>query len=287
VNKSQTKYKKAFFLSISSDIASYIALKLLEEGTEIHGTFRTSSDTTEKLRVKGAHLYKLNCFNSSEIEELFKEGARYKDWDLAMISPATGLPINRFDLCDWKEWEDSFSMNSLRQFQVIHRLLPLRSKKDPFLFLWSGPGTNNAPKNYSALTTAKIAQIKMCELLDAEFEDLRSTIVGPGWVNTKGHKETLQAKNTSGENYQRTLNRINSDNTTSLERIYDFFKWCSSQEKSVVSGRNFSIQGDIWGDDSLNTHLLSSANAFKMRRFDNDWKPNEQKTSFEPPKYKL
>ena len=42
--------------------------------------------------------------------------------------------------------------------------------------LWAGPGTNNAPKYYSAYITSKVAQIKMTELLDEEFDDLDITI---------------------------------------------------------------------------------------------------------------
>ena len=42
------------------------------------------------------------------------------------------------------------------------------------------PGTNNAPKDQSAVIIAKIAQIKFVEILNEEYEDLIPVIVGPG-----------------------------------------------------------------------------------------------------------
>jgi hypothetical protein len=150
------------------------------------------------------------------------------------------------------------------------------------VYLWSGPGTNNAPENYSAEISAKIAQIKICELLDQEYRDLRFVIVGPGWVNTKTHKETMDAKETSGVNYFRTLEKLKSSNCTTLPTIYDFFCWVWGQKKEVISGRNFSIRGDLWGQKSLEKRLLASENSLKLRRFDNDWSPDMLEISFLP-----
>lgn len=275
--------RKAFFVSISSDIASYIALKLLRSGTKVNGTFRSATERTEELQAEGAVLYQLNCNSKESINDLFADKTIGQDWDLLMISPATMNPINQFQLCDWDEWEASYSLNSLRQFQILHAMMPRRNRQIyPLVFMWSGPGTNDAPVNYTAEITAKIAQIKMCELLDKECEDIRFIIVGPGWVNTKAHKETLAAKSFAGTNYERTLVKINSGETTGFSTIYEFFTWAWLREKSIISGRNFSIRGDIWGTKELNDYLKGSENSFKLRRFDNDWRPDKNFTSFSP-----
>jgi len=46
--------------------------------------------------------------------------------------------------------------------------------------LCAGTGSNSAPKYYSAYTISKIAQTKMTELLDKEFDDIKVSIIGPG-----------------------------------------------------------------------------------------------------------
>ena len=91
--------------------------------------------------------------------------------------------------------------------RFIHGLLPNRNLDKasiPSVLMFAGPGTNNAPKDYSALTISKIALIKMVELFDAEIIDTSFSILGPGWVKTKFHDSTIQSKDAAGSNYFKT-----------------------------------------------------------------------------------
>ncbi len=59
----------------------------------------------------------------------------------------------------------------------------------------AGGGTNNPFTNYSAYCVAKIALIKMTELLDDEEKKLNIFIIGPGFVRTRIHrKRCVQGK---------------------------------------------------------------------------------------------
>ena len=199
-------------------------------------------------------------------------------WDVFMACPATMEPIQPFVRCDFDEWERSFHVNFLQQMRLLHALLPSRRQggpRPPIVILFAGPGTNNAPLNYSAEITAKIAQIKMCELLDAEVPDTRFVIVGPGWVKTKIHQETLRAGKVAGANYQRTLHKLESDECTPMERVLDFLDWAIEQPREVIGGRNFSIVNDLWGTGRLNQQLAATPDMFKLRRFLNDWRSEE------------
>ena len=118
------------------------------------------------------------------------------------------------------------------------------------------PGTNNAPKDQSAVIIAKIAQIKFVEILNEEYEDLIPVIVGPGWVNTKTHNEVLSIGPSAGYKYFQTKERIESGNFTSMEKIMDFFDWIIKKEKKAVGGRNFSIRSDIWEKEILLLNFL-------------------------------
>ncbi|MDO8732901.1 MAG: SDR family oxidoreductase [Actinomycetota bacterium] len=278
--------QRSFIVGISSDIAADMSLRLLGSGSFVQGTYRTPSAQTEALATKGAELHQLDCSDKDAIASLVSDESIANQWDLLMLAPATMNPIGRFDECVWDEWEDSFALNSTRQFQFIHALIGRRNRAgNPLVFLWSGPGSNGAAVGYSAITAAKIAQIKMCELLAAEYPDTRFVVVGPGWVATKVHRETLAAESRAGANLERTANRLQSPLTTTFDEIWDFFEWVNNQEVSAVSGRNFSIRSDLWGQDALATFLRDNPHAFKLRRANNDWKPGQQATTYEPPTY--
>ena len=172
----------------------------------------------------------------------------------------------------------SVRANFTGQLQIVRELLPARnlnSSHGPCVIFFAGGGTNNAVKNYSAYTISKIALIKMCELLDAEIPDTRFTILGPGWVKTKIHQETLRAGKVAGANYQRTLHKLESDECTPMERVLDFLDWAIEQPREVIGGRNFSIVNDLWGTGRLNQQLAATPDMFKLRRFLNDWRSEE------------
>ena len=95
-------------------------------------------------------------------------------------------------------------MNLTSQLEVLHAIYPLKQRgKQAHVAFLAGAGTNNAFTNYSAYAASKVALIKMCELLNDEAPDLNVFIVGPGFVKTKNHNETIKAGIKAGENYHR------------------------------------------------------------------------------------
>jgi NAD(P)-dependent dehydrogenase (short-subunit alcohol dehydrogenase family) len=194
-------------------------------------------------------------------------------WETLVVCPGSTDPVGAFDQCDFDEWESSVRVNFTAQMQVIHELLPFRSLSatpGAGVILFAGGGTNNAPCNYSAYIISKIALIKMCELLDAELPNTRFTILGPGWVKTKIHHSSLRAPARAGANYQRIIDRFNSNNWTPMEAVLDCCDWIVSQPRQTVGGRNFSLVNDPWGTPELEMALLQDQNLYKLRRHGND-----------------
>jgi NADP-dependent 3-hydroxy acid dehydrogenase YdfG len=183
-------------------------------------------------------------------------------------------PIKNFFNCSFDEWEQSVLLNSLAQLRVLHGLFPFREKNvTSSVIFFAGGGTNGPFTNYSAYCAAKILLIKICELLDDENEDVNPYIIGPGWVRTKMHNQTINNPLESGKNYQRTIDFLSSDiQGTSYDDIYNCIKWCNSQGKSVAGGRNFSVVHDRWSSDGdlLVETLRNDINKYKLRRFKND-----------------
>lgn len=265
--------KRYIIISISSDFGLALANNWLDQGHEVIGTFRNISDRLKELETKGAILLKCDLSSSIDIDKVCLEISRDYEWDVLCIAPATLEPVGEFIKTAFDEWENSINLNFTSQMRIIYNLISSRRKDSnhgPIVILFAGGGTNNATKYYSAYTISKIAQIKMTELLDAEIPDTRFCIIGPGWVKTKIHEATIKAGViNAGENYQKTLDIINSKNDTNLEKVVECCNWVISSSRDIVSGRNFSLVYDQWGTDSLNEKLKYDSNLFKLRRFGN------------------
>lgn len=257
-------------VSATSDIGFELALKWAKQGNNVVGTYRTKNDKVDSLNHSNVRMYKCDLSNSNSIE-IFT--ANIQKWDVLVICPGTMEPVGGFDGVVFSDWKKSIGVNFISQLETLHRLLPKRSsnlKHGPVVIFFAGGGTNSAPVNYSAYTVSKIALIKMTELLDAEIPDTRFSIIGPGWVDTKIHQETLKAGAKAGNSYQQTIQKLKiSDDMTPMAKIYDCCNWIINSPRDIISGRNFSVVHDEWGQKNLDDQLKDDANMYKLRRHSN------------------
>jgi len=270
-----TTDRSAIVISASSDIGTAICTRWKSDGWEVCGSYRTKSAATEELTELGVKLFYCDLSDSISIRDACSGLVELcPQWDALVMCPGTQAPIGAFIDCGFDDWEASLKVNFSSQLRIIHQLLPARHTQtvlDPIVVLFAGGGTNSAPPNYSAYTISKIALIKMCELLDAEIPDTRFTIVGPGWVKTKIHKNTLKAGAPVGVNYQRTIDKLAGNDCTPMDEILDCFDWLVDAPRELVSGRNFSVVFDKWGNEALSKMLAENPDMYKLRRYGNDW----------------
>lgn len=265
--------KKVIILSITSDIGKEMALRWQDAGCEISGTYRKKEDNYNELSLASVNMCYANMLEKSSINDAINYfRKKCNPWDVAVLCPASQDPIGRFDKVDFDEWEESILLNFTSQLRFLHGILPFRNKKvTPTVILFAGGGTNNATFNYSAYTVSKVASIKMTELLDAEIGDVKFIIYGPGWVKTKIHQSTLNNRDMSGENYEKTVNKLNSNECTDMNEIINSIEWGINKGKETVGGRNFSVVFDSWGGQELEQELNNDENMYKLRRYKNDF----------------
>jgi NAD(P)-dependent dehydrogenase (short-subunit alcohol dehydrogenase family) len=275
MDRADKSRRRAIILSVSSDVGTALARRWLSQGYAVAGTFRTPSADLEELRAAGALLVQCDVADATSVREACGQLCdEFPGWDTLVLCPGMLEPVGPFESCEFSAWEASLRTNLTGPLRVLHGLLPARDREaDPCVLFFAGGGTNNAPLNYSAYTTSKIALIKACELLDAEIPDTRFVILGTGWVKTKIHEATLRAGPLAGENYRRTVDKLGGDGCTPMARVLDFCDWAVRAPRAVVSGRNFSVPHDDWGDPALNERLTGAPNTFKLRRFGNDGPP--------------
>ncbi len=273
---SSKKISKAVIVSISSDIGYALAKRWQQRGMKVGGTYRTPSSLVDDLQSSGVKTIYCDLADSRSVHEAGVSLRHdFSQWDYLVLCPGMLEPVGSFIDGDFAAWEKSLEINFTRQVQFVHELLPSRNKTGdhpPVVLFFAGGGTNNATVDYSAYTISKIALIKICELLDAEIPDTNFVIIGPGWVKTKIHQATLKAGKKAGANYQKTIDRLASDQCTPMETILDCCDWLIQADRRVVSGRNFSVVFDKWGEASLVRKLEEDPHMYKLRREGNDWK---------------
>lgn len=198
---------------------------------------------------------------------------RFDGWTVLVIAAGLQDPVGPFLECDFDDWESSIVVNVVAQLRIVQKLMPVRAascKNGPIVLFFAGGGTNNATMNYSAYTISKVALIKMCELLDAEIADTRFAILGPGLVKTKIHKSTGMAGSRAGANYRRTLEKLASGECVPIDKVVECCDWIIASPRQIVSGRNFSVAFDRWGNQELEDILRADQSMYKLRRWGND-----------------
>ncbi len=268
---SNSKEKSVFILSLSSDIGHQLALRYLNAGFKVSGTYR-KREYVEDL-IGRCLLVPCDICKKVDVEQLeFACKEANLSWNIFISCVGQLDPIGSFFTCDFDKWQESVQINMLGQLRALHALYPLRAPTgEKHVIFFAGAGTNNPATNYSAYCCSKISLIKMCELLDDENPDLNFTIIGPGIVRTKIHQQTI-ASYVRDENYENVASFLKSDMPgTSHDEIHECINWCIESGRNIVGGRNISLVYDEWRENAkaLKWKLLNDKNMYKLRRYRN------------------
>lgn len=261
-------------ISASSDIGAALAGSWMSAGHKVTGTYRTRSAAVDELLDSGMTAIECDLTNHASVDSACHEiSSNSEPWDVLVLAPGLQDPVGPFAETPIEEWEESLNVNFAAQLRVVRRLLDSRNtdaQRHPCVLFFAGGGTNSATVNYSAYTVSKIALIKMCELLDAEIADVKFTVIGPGWVETKIHESTVRAGPRAGDNYTRTIQKLAGEDLVPMKSVVECCDWVVDSDRPVVGGRNISLVFDRWGDPELDRLLREDFDMYKLRRSGND-----------------
>jgi NAD(P)-dependent dehydrogenase (short-subunit alcohol dehydrogenase family) len=264
-----SQIRTAIILGVSADIGTALAERLLADGWTVVGLARSADRLGALEHRNGFSFEPCDLADRSSVAALVERyGKSHPAWSLFISCVGTMQPIGRFFDLDFDAWEASVIVNSTAQLRVLHGLWPRRDKGQMTdIMLMAGGGTNNPVTNYSAYCLSKIALIKMCELLLDEEAGANPFIIGPGYVETRIHRETLAAGDKAGAALQKTRDFMEGAGT-SMDDIYQHLLWCMAVGKAVAGGRNFSTVHDPWRDSgaALASGLAGEPDAFRLRR---------------------
>ena len=263
-----------FILAASADIGQALAGFYADEGWTVVGTFRDRSGVKVLEDRAGVHLLPCDVSSPESIQAMIKAYAALGlRWDRFISAVGVLDPIGPWASHNFDVWEQSVTVNSLAQLRVLHGLYPYRHKGNVVhAAFFAGGGTNSPFTNYSAYCLSKIMLIKMCELIDDEVPDVNAFVVGPGFLPTKIHKQTLINPERAGRNYQKTKDFYQAaEQAATYKDLHDCISWCVAQGRDVVGGRNVAAVHDPWRDagDQLAVELKRDRDRYKLRRAGN------------------
>jgi NAD(P)-dependent dehydrogenase (short-subunit alcohol dehydrogenase family) len=263
--------KKVIVIAAGSDIGAYMAEHYIRLGAIVYGTYRSMTPEVSRLQAAGAILFPMDI-NSRQAVDDFVSYLKNSSvqWDIVISAPGLLAPIGPFFELNFDEWARSVMTNSLAQLRVLHSIYGLRTRSDiAKVIFFAGGGTNSAFDNYSAYCIGKLVLIKMTELLDSESADLKVSIIGTGWINTKIHQQTLMAGKAAGNNFIDTMEFLESGSQreNSLKTIAECLDWCLKAPRSAVGGRNISMVHDNWRKAEFVTNLQENSGTYKLRRY--------------------
>lgn len=192
------------------------------------------------------------------------------EWDLLICCIGILEPIGNFFEVDAEKWNSSIVTNALLPLRLLRLFWAFR-KPGASVCFFSGAGTSNSAKTYSAYSSSKMLLYKMTELLDDEESEVKFFILGPGMVRTKIQQQTLNAGDKAA-NFERVKKFMEEGDDlhktgTSHDKIFDCLMWCASQPKEIVGGRNFYVP-DFPFNPEVQENLKTSSRYFKLRRLE-------------------
>lgn len=215
---------KALILGCESDIAKGLQPLLISDGWEVEGWSRT----------KHPQLW---------------------SWNLLVFALGKVSPVGNWNKLNNYAESENIDSNLILPWKLLKEVWRYREPFASVCFL-AGSNPQKIMKGYTPYNVAKMALLKLVEQLDFETSEAKFFAIGPGYIDTKIHKATLEA-NWPNE-------RIARGNPNTVEQVYDCLTWCLSQPKEVVGGRNICVS-DPYGPE-LAERLKANSNLYKLRR---------------------
>lgn len=185
---------------------------------------------------------------------------QFREWDLVIVAMGRIVPIGLWHDNDMFEVAETIKSNLSLPLDFLRRLWP-KHRPGASVCWFAGSNPQMIMDGYSAYNISKMAVLKAVEQLDHETPDAKFFALGPGIVNTKIHRGTLNAKWPN----EKLAAAITENRFTPIERIYDCLKWCIAQPKEIIGGRNICAS-DKWDEGWLAVHLRNDPRMFKLRR---------------------
>jgi len=241
---------------------------LLGTGADVLATGRDSS-RLDKVEKTGAHVTRLDLGDEASPSALADAVERHLGGLDGVVAAAGGYgpigPTRRVDLAALRA---SLQENLLGPLGCIQALAPfLDSAPDPSIVLLSGGGATAPLPHYAAYSIAKVATVRLAEMLAIEEPHWRVNAVAPGFVATRIHDSTLAAgPELAGSVYEDTQRQ--TERAVPPERAAALIAFLLGPRAAGITGRLVSAVWDPWDEGAGRDMLRGHPTFGRLRRVD-------------------
>lgn len=267
--------KLVFVSGSGRGIGQAIAIKLTQQGFQVSGCARTSSqlDKTKELCSGKFRGTILDVSDEKAVTEWIKteeKAVKATPWGLVTAAGVYG-PIGPFVDNDWTEWKKALEINlcgTAFMVKTFAKLL-LAKKLTGRIALLSGGGATQPQPSFSSYGACKAAVVRFGETMAYELKENKITVncIAPGAVNTKFTDDLLKAgpDKVGQETYEKVKKQRESGGT-SPEKAADLAAYLMSEDAGAITGRLISAVWDPWSTLHTKSGELSKSDIYTLRR---------------------
>ncbi|HSX13990.1 MAG TPA: SDR family oxidoreductase [Chlamydiales bacterium] len=170
---------------------------------------------------------------------------------------------------DPDEWFNAIKINLFGSFLVARQsCIYFQKNKGGRLVLFSGGGAAGPFPNYTSYACSKAAVARLAETIAQEMapHNIEVNCLGPGFVITRLHQQTLQASEKAGKEFVEKTKAEIAKGGVPAEVGASAAAFLISDEAKGISGKFIAAPYDSWKDFPQKLKELKESDIFTLRR---------------------
>lgn len=202
------------------------------------------------------------------VETVIKEAGGF---DILVNNAAIQGPIGKIEENDWDKWKQALTTDLLGPVYLMRKAIEhfKQSGKRGKIVSISGGGATGSRPNFSAYAAAKVAIVRLTELLADETREYGIDInaIAPGAMRSSMTDEIMNAgEKGAGEKEIRTAEKLIAEGDKCKEKAAALALFLASDDSNGVTGRLISASWDKWDLLGRDREELAKTDVYTLRR---------------------
>ncbi|OGR84400.1 MAG: hypothetical protein A2901_06435 [Elusimicrobia bacterium RIFCSPLOWO2_01_FULL_54_10] len=271
------KGKKIVITGGSIGIGKVVAEHCARAGAAVLITARTEKDLKAELEelknISSAdHQYRVLDVGERSQVEAFAKWTNEKWGAIDGLVNNAGIygPIGPIQDINLDDFEKTLRINFLGTVYMCHYFVPLLKERKGKIINYSGGGASGPFARYSAYAASKTAVVRLTENLAEELAPLgiEANAVGPGFVVTRLHEQTLKAGDKAGKGFLESTKKEIEKGGVPPEKAAKLTVFLLSEAANGINGKFLSAPWDAWEKPEFVEKLRKDKNFATLRRID-------------------